>query len=58
MDCNKQYMSQTANQELQNANQSFKKYEKEQEKLQRKLKTQKNIWEAIAALSLGYAVAK
>ena len=51
-------MSQTANQELQNANQSFKKYEQEQEKLQSKFKTQKNIWEAIAALSLGYAVAK
>jgi len=47
---------QIANQELQNANQSFKKYEQEQEKLHSKLKTQKNIWEIVAGLAVGYAM--
>lgn len=49
---------QIANQELANASQSFKAYEKKQERIQSKLKTQKNIWKAIAIVSLGYAIAK
>jgi chromosome segregation ATPase len=49
---------QTANEELASASASFKKYEKEQEQIQSKLRTQKNMWEVIAALSLGYVIAK
>ena len=49
---------QIANEELASASASFKKYEKEQETIQSKLRTQKNMWAVIAALSLGYAVAK
>lgn len=48
----------TANEELASASASFKKYEKEQEKIEGQLKTQKNIWQIIAGLAVGYAVSK
>jgi chromosome segregation ATPase len=47
-----------ANEKLASASASFKKYEKEQETIQSKLRTQKNMWAIIASLSLGYVVAK
>ena len=49
---------QTANEELASASASFKKYEKEQEKIESQLKTQKSLWQVIAGLAVGYAVSK
>ena len=48
----------TANEELQSASELFKKHEKAQAKIESQLKTQKTIWQIIAGLSIGYAVAK
>ena len=47
-----------ANQELQKAAQSFKEYEKERDRTENRLRTQRNIWEFIAALAVGVAVAR
>ena len=49
---------QTANEELASASASFKTYQKQQEKIESQLKTQKNIWQVIAGLAIGYAVAE
>ena len=49
---------QIANQELQKAAQFFKAYEAERDKTENRLRTQRNIWEFIAALAVGVAVAR
>lgn len=47
-----------ANEELQKASQSFKEYEAERDKTENRLRNQRNIWEFIAALAVGVAVAR
>ena len=47
-----------ANKELQKASQSFKAYEAERDKTENRLRNQRNIWEFIAALAVGVAVAR
>ena len=47
-----------ANQELQKASQSFKEYEKERDKTENRLRTQRNIWEVLCAIAAGIAIAK
>lgn len=47
-----------ANAELQNARESFRKSEKERDKIEGRLRTQRNIWEALFAVAVGVAVAK
>ena len=49
---------QIANDELQKASQSFKEYEKARDKTENRLRNQRNIWEFIAALAVGVAVAR
>ena len=49
---------QTANEELQSASESFKTYARQQEKIESQLRTQKNIWQVIGGLAIGYAVSK
>ena len=48
----------TANAELQNARESFRKSEKERDKIEGRLRTQRNIWEALFAVAVGVAVAR
>lgn len=48
----------TANAELQNARESFRKSEKERDKIEGRLRTQRNIWEALFAVAVGVAIAK
>jgi chromosome segregation ATPase len=47
-----------ANQELQKASQSFKAYEKERDKVEGRLRNQRNIWEFLCAVAVGVAVVK
>ena len=47
-----------ANQELAKASESFKEYEKERDKVEGRLRNQRNIWGFIAALAVGVAVAR
>ena len=47
-----------ANDELQNARISFKKYEAERDKTESRLRNQRNIWEILCAVAVGFAVAK
>lgn len=47
-----------ANAELQNARESFRKSEKERDKIEGRLRTQRNIWEALFAVAVGVAVAR
>ena len=47
-----------ANEELQKAAQSFKQYEKERDKVEGRLRNQRNIWEVICLVAVGVAVAK
>ena len=47
-----------ANDELAKASESFKKYEAERDKVEGRLRNQRNIWEFIAAVAVGVAVAK
>ena len=47
-----------ANEELQKAALSFKAYEAERDKTENRLRNQRNIWEFIAALAVGVAVAR
>jgi len=47
-----------ANQELQRASESFKASERERDKIEGRLRTQRNIWEALFAVAVGFAVAK
>ena len=49
---------QIANLELQKAAESFKAYEKERDKVEGRLRNQRNIWEFIAAIAVGVAVAR
>lgn len=48
---------QTANAELQSARESFKQSEKERDRIESRLRTQRNIWEALFAVAVGVAVA-
>lgn len=48
----------TANEELQNARESFKKSEQEHDQIEGRLRTQRNIWEALFAVAVGVAIAK
>lgn len=47
-----------ANQELQKASQSFKEYEKERDKVEGRLRNQRNIWEVLCFVAVGVAVAR
>ena len=47
----------TANEELQSARESFKQYEREHDRIEGRLRTQRNIWEALFAVAVGVAVA-
>ena len=47
-----------ANLELQNARISFRESEKEHDKIEGRLRTQRNIWEILCFLAVGAAIAK
>lgn len=47
-----------ANAELQKAAQSFKQYEKERDKVEGRLRNQRNIWEVLCLVAVGVAVAR
>lgn len=49
---------QIANQELQKASESFKASEREHDRIEGRLRTQRNIWEALFAVAVGVAMAK
>lgn len=49
---------QIANQELQKASESFKASEREHDRIEGRLRTQRNIWEALFAVAVGVAIAK
>lgn len=48
----------TANEELKRASESFKASERERDRIEGRLRTQRNIWEALFAVAVGVAVAK
>lgn len=48
----------TANEELKRASKSFKKSEQEHDRIEGRLRTQRNIWEVLCAVAIGVAVAK
>ena len=48
----------TANEELKRASESFKASERERDKIEGRLRTQRNIWEALFAVAVGIAVAR
>ncbi len=48
----------TANEELKRASESFKASERERDKIEGRLRTQRNIWEALFAVAVGVAIAK
>ena len=48
----------TANEELKRASESFKASERERDKIEGRLRTQRNIWEALFAVAVGVAVAR
>ena len=47
-----------ANLELQKASESFKASEKEHDRIEGRLRTQRNIWEALFAVAVGVAIAR
>lgn len=47
-----------ANDELAKAAQSFKQYEKERDKVEGRLRNQRNIWEVLCFVAVGVAVAR
>ena len=47
-----------ANAELQSARESFKKSEAERDRIEGRLRTQRNIWEFLCAVAVGVAVAR
>ena len=47
-----------ANAELQNARESFKASEKEHDRIEGRLRNQRNIWEVLCAVAVGVAVAR
>ena len=49
---------QIANEELQKASESFKESERERDRIEGRLKTQRNIWEVLCFIACGVAVAK
>ena len=49
---------QIANEELAKAAQSFKQYEKERDKVEGRLRNQRNIWEVLCFVAVGVAVAR
>ena len=48
----------TANEELKRASKSFKASERERDRIEGRLRTQRNIWEALFAVAVGVAVAR
>jgi septal ring factor EnvC (AmiA/AmiB activator) len=48
----------TANEELRKASESFKQYEKERDKVEGRLRNQRNIWEVLCFVAVGVAVAR
>ena len=55
---NAQDSLQIANLELQRASESFKQSEKERDKIENRLRNQRNIWEFLCAVAVGVAVAR
>lgn len=49
---------QTANDALKKASESFKQSERERDRIEGRLRTQRNIWEALFAVAVGVAVAR
>ena len=47
-----------ANAELQSARESFRQSERERDKIEGRLRTQRNVWEALFAVAVGVAVAR
>ena len=47
-----------ANDELKRASESFKASERERDKIESRLRTQRNVWEALCAIAVGVAVAR
>ena len=47
-----------ANEELRRAGESFKAYEKERDKAENRLRTQRNVWEALFFIAAGVAAAR
>ena len=47
-----------ANDELAKAAQSFKQYEKERDKIEGRLRNQRNIWEVLCLVAVGVAITK
>ena len=47
-----------ANAELQSARESFKKSEQEHDRIEGRLRTQRNVWEVLCAIAVGVAVAR
>ena len=47
-----------ANAELQSARESFRQSEKERDRIEGRLRTQRNVWEALFAVAVGVAVAR
>jgi len=47
-----------ANEELRKASQSFKAYEKERDKVEGRLRNQRNIWEVLCLVAVGVAITK
>ena len=47
-----------ANEELAKASASFKVFERERDKIENRLRTQRNVWEALFAVAVGIAIAK
>lgn len=47
-----------ANQDLQTARQSFRESEREHDRIEGRLRTQRNIWEALFAVAVGVAIAR
>ena len=48
----------TANLELAKASESFRQSEKEHDRIEGRLRTQRNVWEALFAIAVGVAVAR
>ena len=48
----------TANEELKRASESFKASERERDRIEGRLRTQRNIWEVLFAVAVGVAVAR
>ena len=55
---NAQDSLQIANLELQRASESFKASEREHDRIEGRLRNQRNIWEALFAVAVGFAVAR